>query len=60
MKTKLNLRHRDEGKVNIGCSVYMSDKLAFDAIARQLGITTSLLMRSLINDVLDNKIEIEI
>lgn len=57
---KLNLRTRDEGKVNIGCSVYMSDKQAFDAVARQLGITTSLLMRSLINDIIDGNITVEI
>ena len=58
---KLNLRKRDDnGKVNIGVAIYQSDKEAFDKIADDLGITTSILLRSIINDVIDGNITVEI
>ena len=57
---KLNLKNRDEGKVNVGVAIYKSDKDALDRLADNLGITTSLLLRSLINDLIDGNIVIEL
>ena len=60
MKLKLNLKHKDEGKVNVGCAIYQSDKKAFDIVCNEMGLSTSLIFRSLINDVIEGKIKIEV
>lgn len=51
-----NLKTLNEGKINIGVAIYLSDKEKFEKIADERGVTTSLLLRSLINDVIDGKI----
>lgn len=56
---QLNIREKNEGKVNVGLVIYYSDKQALDEKAREFGINTSTLLRSLINDVIDGKITIE-
>lgn len=53
---KFNLKTREEGKINIGCAIYMSDKIALDGIANSMGVPVSLLLRSVINDIIDEKI----
>lgn len=50
----LNLKHKDEEKVHIGCKIYMSDKAILDKIADDMGISTTLLLRSIINDLIDS------
>lgn len=57
---KLNLRSKQDDKVSIGVMIYTSDKMAFDAIADQKGISTAMLLRSLINNLVDGNIEVEI
>lgn len=57
---KLNIREKDEGKVNVGLVIYYSDKIALDEKARSFGINTSTLLRSLINDVIDGNIKVDI
>lgn len=54
---KLNLKTKEEGKINIGCAIYMSDKLALENVANELGVPVSLLLRSAINDIIDGKIK---
>lgn len=53
---KFNLKTKEEGKINIGCAIYMSDKIALDNIANSMGVPVSLLLRSVINDIIDEKI----
>lgn len=53
----LNLKTKDEGKINIGCAIYMSDKQALDKIADDLAVPVSLLLRSVINDIIDGTIK---
>lgn len=57
---KLNIREKDEGKVNVGLVIYYSDKITLDEKARSFGINTSTLLRSLINDVIDGNIKVDI
>lgn len=52
----LNLKTKIEGKINIGCAIYMSDKIALDTVANELGVPVSLLLRSVINDIIERKI----
>lgn len=60
MVTKLNIREpRDEGKQNVGVSIYHSDKLEFEKVAHQHGMPVSAVLRSLINDFIDGNITIE-
>lgn len=60
MTTKLNLKHKAESKSNVGVPLYDSDKAALEAIADSMGLSTSMLVRSLINDLLDGNIKVEI
>lgn len=57
---KLNLRSKTEEKVSIGVMIYASDKMAFDSMADNKGISTAMLLRSLINNLVDGHIEVEI
>ena len=57
---KLNLRTKNEEKVSLGVMIYTSDKVAFDAIADLKGISTAMLLRSLVNNLVDGNIDIEI
>lgn len=59
-KLKVNLHHRNEAKSHVAVYVYNSDKAALEAVAKSLGLSTSNLLRSLINSVLDNTLEVEI
>ena len=59
MITKLNLKKKDLEKINMTVSLYTEDKAAIDSLAESLGISTSMLVRSLINDIIEHKITIE-
>ncbi len=54
----LNLKTKDEEKINVGFVIYKSDKEALDALADRLGISTSMILRSVTNDILEGKIVI--
>lgn len=57
---KLNLKHKAEPKYTVGFQLYESDKNAIEAIASHLGVTVSMLMRSLVNDLIDGNINVTI
>ena len=58
MKTELNLKRKNEEKLNVGFQMYKSDKLAFETKAKEQGLSFSEALRSLANDYIDNNIEI--
>lgn len=60
MKTKLNLKKKALEKINMTVSLYTEDKQVIDSLAESLGISTSMLVRSLINDIIEGKIKIEV
>lgn len=60
MHLKLNLKHKAEPKYTIGLQLYASDKSTLEAMADSMGLSTSMLVRSLINDLLDGNIKIDI
>ncbi len=57
---KLNLRKKNDETEYVGVNIYKSDKQQLTQIAEQLGLKVSDVLRSLINDVVDNKIKIEL
>lgn len=60
MDTKINLKHKLEEKELMGVKLYVSDKRALEVLANSLGLTTSVLMRSVINDLLEGNIVVKI
>ena len=58
-KLKVNLHHKNEAKSHVAVYVYNSDKAKFEGVAKSLGLSTSNLLRSLINSVLDKTLEVE-
>lgn len=58
MEYKLNLKHSLEPKALIALNVYASDKAKLEEIAAGLGTNVTVLMRSVINDILDGKIKV--
>lgn len=57
---KLNLKKKNEARFNIGVSLYDSDKKKLTEYAESKGITVSIVLRSLINDLLDGNLDIEL
>ena len=57
---KLNLRKKNDETEYVGVNIYKSDKQQLTQIAEQLGLKVSDVLRSLINDVVDNKIKIKL
>lgn len=50
----INLKPKNETKHNIGVAIYESDKKRLEEYAQSNGMTVSLIVRSLINDLLDS------
>lgn len=60
IKLKLNARFRKGDKQYVGCNIYTQDKQELLRISEELGIGFSSLMRSLLNDVVEGKIVVEL
>ena len=56
---KLNLHAKHEDKISIGCQIYLSDKFALEEIANGAGVPISILLRSMVNDLLDARSALE-
>ena len=54
----LNLKHKDEPKTNISILVYDSDKTKLEEIAKMMGLPLSTIVRSALNDIIDEFINL--
>ena len=55
---KVKLHHKNEPKSHLAVYVYDSDKVKVDEIANNLGLSTSNLLRTLVNNLLDGTVKV--
>ena len=60
MRMKVNLHYKHEPKSHVAVYLYNSDKVLFEAKAKALGLSTSDMLRTLVNSVLDGALEVEV